>query len=349
MGYHNAMISLANKTPRCCVVTRGLSLFFGLFALLNVIACVTGGDTVQNMNMWWIDLSVLSLSFSGKTIHFGFAVEAVAAFFMIWWAVVPAASVVRRVLTCVLTAALSVFALLNAVTYWQALASGSLHYALPIPLSAVIALIFAFMTWRIARAQIKEGWRVLPYFGVIVVAVVAALIFPLLQIGFFGTTDYRRDADAAVVFGARVYSEDSLSTALVERMDTAIELYEQGYVKTIIVSGGIEDEGPDEAQAMYNYATKHGVPSSALLIDRYGSTTKLSVTNSIKLAKQYKFSKLIATSSFYHMPRIKMLYNLENVDVLTVPTVGDVFGNGTLVSIWREIPAWWFYWFKESF
>lgn len=349
MGYHSPMIFSANNTPGRCVPTRGLSLFFGVFALLNVIACVSGGDAVQNMNTWWIDLSVLTLSFNGATVHFGFALQAAAAAFMIWWAFVPDASALRCVITCVLAAALCVFAFLNAITYWQTLASGSLYSALPVPLSAVIALVFGLMTWRIAYANVEGGSSLLSFAGVLIVAICTALIFPLLQIAFFGTTDYRRDADAAVVFGARVYSEDSLSTALVERMDTAIELYEQGYVKTIIVSGGIEDEGPDEAQAMYNYATSHGVPSSALLIDRYGSTTKLSVDNSIKLAKQYKFKKLIATSSFYHMPRIKMLYNLNNVDVLTVPTVGDVFGNGTLASIWREIPAWWFYWFKESF
>ena len=27
----------------------------------------------------------------------------------------------------------------------------------------------------------------------------------------------------------------------------------------------------------------------------------------------------------------------------------SIAGNGTLASIWREIPAWWFYWFKGSF
>ena len=349
MRYHGAMTSIADKPARRCIPTRGLCLFFGVFALLNVFSCVSGGDAVQNMNMWWIDLGALSLTIGDTAIHFGFLMEALAGILMIWWAAKPHAPMPRRVLTCVFTAGLCAFALHNAYAYWVALASGSLYWALPVPLSAVIAVIFGLITWRVARSHAKSGLSVPSVAGVLAVAVVTALVFPLLQIGFFGTTDYRRSADAAVVFGARVYSNTELSIAMQERMDTVIELYQQGCVKTIIVSGGIEDEGPDEAQAMYNYAVSKGVPSSALLIDRYGSTTKLTVENSIKLAKQYKLNTIIATSSFYHMPRIKMLYNLNNVDVLTVPTVGDVFGNGTLVSIWREIPAWWYYWFKESF
>lgn len=330
-------------------ITRGICLFFGVFALLNVVSCVSGGNATQNMNMWWIDLTSVTLVVEKRSIHFGFIIEALAAAAMIAWAIKPCACMPRRVLTCIFTASLCLFAILNALSYWRTLSAGSLYAASPVPLSAVIALIFGFITWRVATANASKSAAFVGYLGVAVVTVVMALIFPLLQIGFFGTTDYRRDADAAVVFGARVYEDGNLSLALRERMDTAVDLYKDGCVKTIVVSGGIEDGGVDEAQAMYSYAVDKGVPSSALLIDRYGDTTQHSVKNTIKLAKQYKFKKVIATSSFYHMPRIKMLYNLSNFDVLTVPTVGDVLGNGTLASVWREIPAWWFYWFKGSF
>ncbi|MGN0078048.1 MAG: YdcF family protein [Coriobacteriales bacterium] len=332
-------------------VTRGLCLFFGLFALLNVISCLKGGVTSQNMNMWWLDLSGLTVAYNGSSVHFGFIVEELAAIAMILWALRPAACLARRVLTCVLTASIAVFALLNAVTYWQTLASGALYSALPVPLSFVIAALFALVTVRIACSNPRRGGGPLDLAGVLAAALAFVFAFPLLQIGFFGTTDYRRPADCAVVFGARVYEDGTLSTALRERMDTAVELYEQGLVSKLVVSGGIEEgeSGTDEAQAMYNYALAHDVPASALLIDRYGDSTELSVNNTIKLAGQYGFESIIATSSFYHLPRIKMLYNLSNVDVLTVPTVGNIAGNGTLVSIWREIPAWWLYWFKGSF
>ncbi len=329
-------------------IARGLCLFVGLFALLNVIICVKGGTAAQNMNVWWIDLNSLLITYQGASIHLGFIVEAIGGAAMILWAIKPHCSLARRIVTAVLTAGLAVVAFLNAITYWQTLASGTLYHALPVPLSFVIAVALAAVTWIVARSKVpaKEhpGFKAL----VVVFAAVFALVFPLCQITFFGTTDYRRDADAAVVFGARVYENGSLSLALRERMETAVELYEEGYVDKLIVSGGIEEGGVDEAQAMYNYAVSAGVPSSALLIDRYGDSTELSVKNTIKLAENYGLSKIIATSRFYHMPRIKMLYNLSNIDVLTVPTVGDVLGNGTIASLPREIPAWWYYWVKGS-
>ncbi|MGN0038314.1 MAG: YdcF family protein [Coriobacteriales bacterium] len=336
-------------TTRSYPVTRGLCLFFGLFALLNVVVCLKGGVTAQNMNMWWLDLSGLSVAYNGSSVHFGFIVEACAAAAMIAWGVKPGCCLVRRVVTCVLTGAVALFALLNAVTYWQTLASGVLYRALPVPLSFCIALAFALITVRIARSSAPAHSSRLSLAAAVAAALVAALAFPLLQIGFFGTTDYRRPADCAVVFGARVYPDGTLSTALRERMDTAVELYDQGLIRKLVVSGGIEEGGADEAQAMYNYALANGVPASALLIDRYGDSTEKSVSNTIKLASQYQLGTIIATSSFYHMPRIKMLYNASNVDVLTVPTVGNIAGNGTLASIWREIPAWWVYWFKGGF
>lgn len=329
-----------------CVITRGLCLFFGLFALVNAIVCVKGGTTAQNMNMWWIDLSTLAVSYNGDSIHFGFVIEVLAAVAMVIWTFRPHACLLRKAITCILTACLAIFAILNAVSYWQTLAAGKLYFALPVPLSCIIAVIFAAITVRIARSNPKKRTGPVASVAIIATVVVAALLFPLLQIGFFGTTDYRREADAAVVFGARVYENGNLSVALRERMDTAIELYDQKLIGKLIVSGGIEEGGADEAQAMYNYALSKGVPAEALLIDRYGDSTEKSVNNTIKLAKKYDLKKVIATSSFYHMPRIKMLYNLSNFDVYTVPTVGDVLGNGTMASIWREIPAWWWYWLK---
>ena len=332
---------------RTYFITRGLCLFFGLFSLLNVASTLVGSGV--NQNIWWIDLSLISLDVAGTVVHLGFVVEAVAAVLMVLWALRPACWLPRRLLTCLFVGLLAAFALVNAFTYWRTLGSSNLYWASPIPLSLVIAVVHIVIVLRIgwsnpARNHIKRG-----FFGTICVAIVAALVFPLLQITFFGTTDYRRDADAAVVLGARVFSDGRLSNALAERMDTAIDLYKDGYVPRLIVSGGIEEGGIDEAQAMYDYAVANGVKAKDLLIDRYGDSTEATVNNTIKLMGEYDVDTLIATSSFYHMPRIKMLFNLKKVDVLTVPTIGEITNNGTLASLWREIPAWWVYWLKGLF
>ncbi len=53
------------------------------------------------------------------------------------------------------------------------------------------------------------------------------VLFPLAQVFFFGTTDYRRQADVAVVFGAQVHDDGSPSTALGDRVTTACDLYQR--------------------------------------------------------------------------------------------------------------------------
>ena len=329
-------------------ITRGLCLFFGLFALLNVASCLMNTSTATNLNMWWLDLTALAVTWGGHSYHFGFALEAAAGIAMVAWAIYPSKHAAQRIITCALTLLLTLAALQNAIVYWKTLGSGALYAAMPISLSAVLTVMFGFITIRIWKGRnAKRGVK--PIICTVLIAVCCAALFPLLQIGFFGTTDYRRDADAAVVFGARVYEDGSLSAPLRERMDTAVELYDKGFVSHIIVTGGVEDGTIDEAQAMSDYAVKAGVPSDAILIDRYGDTTLESVNNTITFAHSLGYNTILAVSNFYHIPRIKMLYNLQGVDVLTVPVVGKVMENGTLTDVWREIPAWWYYWFKGSF
>ncbi len=330
-------------------VSRGIALFIGLFSLFNLVGLALGHGS--NQNLWWIDPTFLSSWFGSWGTILGMAVQAAAGILLVCWAFSPACGRGRKVATKVFCILAALIALQNAFSYWQVLASGSLYWALPIPLSFFIFLLFIWLSRRVGRSAVGKRHEAgkKAYFGVIVFAVIAALVFPLAQIFFFGTTDYRTNADAAVVFGARVYDDGRLSLALRERMDTAIELYSQGYVGKLIVSGGIEEgTSISEAKAMFSYAQQQGMPSSDIIVDEYGSSTKETVDNTVAIAQSNGFGKLIATSSFYHMPRIKMLYMARGVNVYTVPTVGNVLSNRTGFALWREIPAWWYYWLTDT-
>ena len=180
--------------------------------------------------------------------------------------------------------------------------------------------------------------------------VLCGVAFPLGQIFCFGMTDYRSPADpvdAVVIFGAQVHPDGRLSTTLRNRVDAGIELYEQGCTQMLIMSGGTGWEGVNEAEAMRLYAIERGVPATAILVDRQGNSTELSVENTKALAQEYGLERLGAVSSFYHMARIKMLYLYEGIDVSTVPASSAGEGIVTQRAAFREIPGWWFYWFKN--
>ena len=339
-------MSAKGNAERPHALLRGVCLFLGVFSLLNVLSHFLHPTSVT-MNLWWIDSTFLGIPLGGRFIPLGRYLELIAALLLILWAIKPRASLPRRVLTEISVAALALIALCNAITYWQLLSQGGLYEASPVPLSLIICIALVAIAQRIhaikAFPEQKNLLRITCF------ALVVALIFPLLQIGFFGTTDYRKQADAVIVLGAEAHDDGTPSVALAERMDTAVELYKDGYAPYLIVSGGIGANGVDESQVMSAYAQSKGVPASAILRDSKGDSTEKTMQNTLRIAEQKGFDTLLVTSSFYHLPRIKMLFWQEGCNVATGPTIGDITNNGTSVALWREIPAWWVYWLKGAF
>lgn len=66
-------------------------------------------------------------------------------------------------------------------------------------------------------------------------------------------------AEAAVVLGARVYKNGTLSTVLADRMDTGIELYQAGKVQKLLLTGDHGQATYDEVNDMRRYAMARGV------------------------------------------------------------------------------------------
>src|SRR5207249_10994105 len=110
-------------------------------------------------------------------------------------------------------------------------------------------------------------------------ATAAAIIFPVLQVCFFGATDYRRPANMIVVFGARAYADGSPSDALADRVRTACELYRDGLVKKLIFSGGPGDGAVHETESMRRLALRLGVKPDDMLADTAGLNTQATEKN----------------------------------------------------------------------
>jgi vancomycin permeability regulator SanA len=170
-----------------------------------------------------------------------------------------------------------------------------------------------------------------------------AVLFPLAQVTFFGLTDYRRPADAAVVLGAKVHDDGRLSSSLRDRVDTGIELYREGLVPTLVMSGGIGANGVDEAVAMRDYAVSLGVPADDILCDSKGVNTDATVRNTLDLLGDGT-GEVLVVSQFYHLPRIKLAYQAAGRRVYTVPAGEKVPIGKTPLFVAREVPGFWVYW-----
>jgi vancomycin permeability regulator SanA len=77
---------------------------------------------------------------------------------------------------------------------------------------------------------------------------------------------------AAIVFGAAVW-DGTPSPALADRVDGAVELYRQGKVGHLLMSGDNSHEKYDEPTAMREQAIAMGVPAAAITRDYAGFST----------------------------------------------------------------------------
>lgn len=82
--------------------------------------------------------------------------------------------------------------------------------------------------------------------------------------------------DMAIVLGASVHG-DELSEALRGRMEVAITLFREGYVRTILLSGDGTNEYYSETAAMKKFALSNGIPQENLLTDEKGYNTYLTM------------------------------------------------------------------------
>jgi vancomycin permeability regulator SanA len=318
-------------------LARGTALFAGLYSLANTLATAIRPGTSQDL--WWIDVSFLP-----KTI--GVTLSVVAAVTLLAFGLAPRMAAWRRWLTVAVCVALACAALENVAVFYQQWGAKTFSPGVVFPLSLVIAAVFGLLGRAAARLRTGKPALADNIAAAIGLLLIVAL-FPLAQVAFFGTSDYRAKADAAVVFGARVFDSGALSPSLRDRVATGVELYRGGLVRQLVMSGGVEPNGIDETAVMRSAAIKAGVPSSAILVDPKGVDTDATVKNTTTIFRRDGIRRVLAVSQGYHLPRIKLAYRAVGWDVRTVPAreIEPIWNTPLFIA--REVPAFWQYWLRD--
>ncbi|MCL2525801.1 MAG: YdcF family protein [Coriobacteriia bacterium] len=319
-------------------LVRGFALFFGVFSALNIIVSRFGAARAEDI--WWIQFDYLP-SWAVAIL------SALLALALICYALVPHMGLVRKVLTTGMCLMYAVFALVNVFGYYSFLSSGVFTSAFPVPFSLFIVVGF-LLTGIAAWTLNNRRNTTFETSSMVVFALLGVLLFPLAQIYTFGFTDYTRQADVAVVFGARAFPDGRLSSTLRSRVDRSIELYQEGYVPKLLFTGGIDADGVNEPEMMKRYAVEQGVNPANIIIDDQGSNTDLSARNTVPIFREMGASRVLAVSQNYHLPRIKMTYRAEGFNVLTVPAEPDYFIPATYRNLTRETTAFWAYWLRSG-
>ncbi len=149
--------------------------------------------------------------------------------------------------------------------------------------------------------------------------------------------------NVAVVLGAAVWPKNRPSPSLKGRLNKAFELYEEGVVNKIQLTGGNAPGEMTEAQVGYNYLIDRGVLPRDLMLEEKTSSTSEQIsfirTNLMDSNNQYN---IFVVSDAFHLPRVLEICKFFNIKVNVVPSNVSQF-NDIDVNL-REIVALTFFW-----
>lgn len=123
------------------------------------------------------------------------------------------------------------------------------------------------------------------------------------------TMDAPVQSDCIIVLGGGLNKQTGkpLST-LAYRLDRAKSLFDKGYARYIIVSGGLgSDKIISEAESMYNYLVEQSVPSSAIIMEDKSTNTSENMAYSKLIMDSHGFDSALIVTSDYHLWRALQL------------------------------------------
>ena len=151
-------------------------------------------------------------------------------------------------------------------------------------------------------------------FGLFVLAFVRIVIVLIAGHKTFSVDDIpaRR---VAIVFGAEVRKDGTPSAVLRDRVETAVELYKNGKVEILLMSGDNRFVDYNEPEAMRRYAVSLGVPNEAIVLDYAGRRT---YDTCYRAREIFQIDSAILVTQGFHLPRALFLCNSFDVEAVGV-------------------------------
>ncbi|MFC7329927.1 SanA/YdcF family protein [Marinactinospora rubrisoli] len=142
----------------------------------------------------------------------------------------------------------------------------------------------------------------------------------------------------AVVLGAGLRSDGRPTRFLAERLDVAAELYGQGRVEAVLVTGDNSRRSYNETDAMRDYLVAAGLPAARVVGDYAGFSTWESCTRARRI---FGVREATVITQAFHLPRAVALCRAAGIDTVGVAAVSsDGYRLGAMgYGYVREVPA----------
>ena len=174
---------------------------------------------------------------------------------------------------------------------------------------------------------------------IVVSSVILILLAPIIFLGLslFIHQDKNVNAKVVMVLGAGIINNTLPTQVLEKRLEKAIELYRDGKVTQIIVSGDNSDVDHNEPKVMRDYLINKKIPSVAIIQDFGGRRT---IDSCWRAKNVFKVTQMYVVTQGFHLNRATFLCERQGLGV--IPVIADDATLGVKIDGYiREIPASW--------
>ncbi len=159
-------------------------------------------------------------------------------------------------------------------------------------------------------------------------------LYSAARIKTFETVEKSR---VAIVFGAGLQRDGTPSPVLKDRVAAAVQLYFDGKVDKLLMSGDNRFVDYNEPGAMKAYAISLGVPEADIVLDYAGRRT---YDTCYRAAHIFGVEEAILVTQRYHLPRALFTCNELGLKAVGVPADMQYYRKySRLVWNTRELPA----------
>jgi SanA protein len=149
----------------------------------------------------------------------------------------------------------------------------------------------------------------------------------------------------AIVLGAKVWANGEPSDVLYDRVLTAVELYQAGKVRKLLMSGDNPSKDYDEPTAMLQTAIKLGVPESDIVLDFAGRRT---YDTCYRAKEIFAVQKAVIVTQDFHQARSLYLCNSMGVESFGIVADKHIYLGSNYWAV-REIFSVFSAWFEVNF
>ncbi|HEU0050842.1 MAG TPA: ElyC/SanA/YdcF family protein [Patescibacteria group bacterium] len=183
--------------------------------------------------------------------------------------------------------------------------------------------------------------RILWLFAIGGFAIIGVILYVQSRYAGRIVTESNAHAPYAIILGASVTTKGEASDALRDRVQTAVDLYKQGKVQKLLMSG---DDGAfhvDEVGAMAKIALSEGVTSSDILVDGHGYRTYESCKRAVQV---FEIKEAIIVTQRFHLGRALYLCSVFGMNAKGVSADREPYQRivyFVLRDLLASAKAWW--------